>query len=296
MTKMALFSIRALIVFFWAIVMAFTIAGAGVADSGIGSRVGGLLKHDHSSDAKGGTVLAPVAPTAGNAAQVTLTANGQTRPSLALRGLRTGSTNYAAIYGGATNDGTNNIASSSTASLLVINEPATGDLIWYANTGLAEGGTFSFTERGRFRADGTISTSKACAAGYTRMSPNLCIASAYSSTSLATDSCTTVARPSADAKALLIFMFAEARAVNAAGVQRFSSVSAYTAANCATRLRFLAYASGYEHTAVTGGTILGADQNQVTVPVDGSGNVYMMKSDDAGNTGGAFYMIAGYID
>lgn len=151
----------------------------------------------------------------------------------------------------------------------------------------------TFTGPSSFAA--TLSSTKACAAGYTRKGPNFCSRDATNSTNLARDVCTTDASLPSDAKAALVAVRAYAISTNAVGGPRSSKVFFFTSNTCATTLRIGVEAFGYEHTAVAASTLAG-DAAEFIVPLDTNADFFIQQADDAGNTGAGQYSLNGYFD
>lgn len=102
------------------------------------------------------------------------------------------------------------------------------------NTGTISGGTISgaiISGATSISTSGTVSSTKACASGYTRITPNLCIKPDSSTTILTRDVCTAVNAPSPDAKVLLIRLEALSRTENGVGI-RSAIVSGYSDSGC----------------------------------------------------------------
>lgn len=142
----------------------------------------------------------------------------------------------------------------------------------------------------------TLSSTKACAAGYTRMGPNFCAknSGAAGGTSLVRDTCTTVATLPADAKMALVHVYVNAISANSIA-QRTANVESYSGNTCAALYRQVAAATAYEFSAVAAVT-LATDSNTEVLPLDASADFFLKFFDDAGNTGTGFYEIVGYFD
>lgn len=137
-------------------------------------------------------------------------------------------------------------------------------------------------------------SSKACAAGYTRTEPNFCVRNTPSFTALTRDACTTVAAPDSDATAVLLHIQSRAVSGNVAATQHNATVNTYSENTCATNQFTQTDARGFEFTAVVGAT-LGGDNKQAKVRVF-SGNFFIRLSDDIDNQGTGGYEIQGYFD
>lgn len=242
-----------------AVVLGLILVAAASADSGIGSRVGGLLKHDHSTDGKGGATLR----TSGGA---TLGA----APSAATWKMSSGADNSPGLQ-------ITGFSTSQSASVFSLwKDSAQTTLLMYVDN------------------DGSLVSQKSCAAGYTRATPNLCLIDVRGSNQILTSSvCTTVAAPAAGAKAVLVMASALARSANAIGA-RNALIYSYTTSGCTVVQRRLVESLAYEFSAVASQT-LSVDSAEVLVPVV-SGNIYLRSSVDAGGISTGFYVVHGYTD
>ena len=150
-----------------------------------------------------------------------------------------------------------------------------------ANTG---GGTLALS--------GTLSSTKACAAGYTRLGPNFCgSTSAYATTVLALDACTALTNPASDAKALLISASVQLQTNNTVS-GKFTQVDAFNDAGCATLLDRVQWRA-YEDPANAVSVIIGG--GNVNLIVRGS-TPYIKFSDDTTNQAIGSYALIGYFD
>jgi hypothetical protein len=148
---------------------------------------------------------------------------------------------------------------------------------------------------GDLSTEGTFSSTKACAAGYTRVGPNLCMkTTAYSATaSLTRDVVAALSDPSADSTALIVALDIAARSGNSAPVRRTASVDCYGDAT-GTVSQLTPVADGTEQVAMSGNAVIARTVQQVCIVKDTG---YSLKlSDDAGNNGTASYEIRGYYD
>lgn len=142
---------------------------------------------------------------------------------------------------------------------------------------------------------GSAVSTKACAAGYTRMTPNLCLRDNPSAgTSLVRDTCTTIAAPDSAAKVVVVGVNTIAISNNAAPVTRVAQAFIATSATCATAW-IASSAQTTEQVALAAGNALGQDFSLGLAPVS-AGNFFLVFTDDAGNQGAATYRIMGYID
>lgn len=146
---------------------------------------------------------------------------------------------------------------------------------------------------GNVAVTGSVTSTKACASGYTRAGPNLCTRDAWGTgTGLTRDACTTIAAP-AGAKAVLFYIEAGVVSTNVVGL-RFVIVDAFDSSACSTGAWRVLGAQVREQVAVAA-TTLGIHQVQGLAKVFG-GNVFLKFTDDAGNNGIAAYHIIGYHD
>lgn len=172
----------------------------------------------------------------------------------------------------------------------------------YGDSGLTVGNNYTPTLRFSIDANGvatvasTLTSTKACAAGYTRTGPNFCrVTSGGTGTGLARDVCTSITSLPSDAKAVLLNVDGYARSNNAVAA-RITRIYAYTTNTCGTVLRFPINLQTYEFNAVPAGTIIATDSNEMIVPLDASQDFFLMLEDDAGNQGTGGYRITGYFD
>lgn len=146
---------------------------------------------------------------------------------------------------------------------------------------------------GAHTVTGTVTSTKACASGYVRRAPNLCLKSGVTTggTSLVRDTCTTPSVPPG-ATAVIILLSAAAKAANLGGVARSTSVAAYDGAGC-LGIVYQVVSYAFEFVAAPAGTLLGANTALVVVH---TANMSLFFSDDAGNSGSADFEIRGYFD
>ena len=156
------------------------------------------------------------------------------------------------------------------------------------------------TGGGTLTLGGTLSSTKACAAGYTRVGPNFCHRGATTLTpvNMVRDTCVAVASPSADAKALMLRVVTQARSNNGV-LQRFVTATFWQNAACSVQLipttNMQNYA--YEHVAVAAATTLSAEANDLVIYSGNAGaGLWFFMSDDTGNQGTGTVYIAGYFD
>lgn len=149
------------------------------------------------------------------------------------------------------------------------------------NTG---GGTLSLS--------GSLTSTKACAAGYTRITPNFCTRdSNLGNSSLTVNTCTAVALPTANAKALLIWTSLVVSSSNAVG-QRDTALSGYDNATCVSPKLTEVAIQTYEFSAVLSTTI--AVHHGYFVLQTPSGNPTLQYTSSAGNSGQVLYQVRGY--
>lgn len=143
-------------------------------------------------------------------------------------------------------------------------------------------------------ANGKLTTTKACATGYTRRNLNYCEKDDHSAAVLPTrDTCTSHTIPT---EAVLMDVHVEVNAKSANAIlARNTTVIFYHDAGCVTGHN-AAIASAYEHGAIAAGTTLGTDTNDILFTANGSGTYRMQLTDDAGNQGNAFIYELGYFD
>lgn len=144
-----------------------------------------------------------------------------------------------------------------------------------------------------------LSSTKSCASGYTRVSPNECRISdlvGFTTNIFTRDACTTIAAPAVDATAIILKHHLYIRANNAVAL-RFSQLLRWDSATCASNTMGLHVAHMREMVA----TGIGADLNRQDdvvkyyLPSNGS-SLFMQFLDDAGNQGAAEYIVLGYTD
>lgn len=144
----------------------------------------------------------------------------------------------------------------------------------------------------------TVSSTKACETGYTRVGPNFCHRNTPTWVSLLRDSCTTIGGASSGSQAILLRTLAHAGSVNAEGARR-AFVDSYTTNACTTTLiPLLSEARANETPGIPAGSTLGSDSSTVILrSPDGIGGQHYIKfEDDAGNGGAVYYMFLGYYD
>lgn len=143
-------------------------------------------------------------------------------------------------------------------------------------------------------ANGSLTTTKSCAAGYTRRNINYCEKDDHSAAVLPVrDTCTNHTIP-AEAKLMHLHMEVFTRSNNAIAA-RNTSLVIYHDAGCVTGHN-AGLSSAYEHTAVAAATLLATDSNEVFFPANGSALYRSKLTDDAGNQGNAEIYELGYYD
>lgn len=140
-------------------------------------------------------------------------------------------------------------------------------------------------------------STKACAAGYTRKGPNYCQKNAplFSWTALTRDACASIALPSAEVVLLVVNGITAAKSANSV-LERSASITAYSDASCTAGNETGNWGLVVrENAAVAAGNQLGSVQVDQTIAVSGS-NFYLKCTDDLGNQGTCSYMLRGYYD
>jgi len=144
--------------------------------------------------------------------------------------------------------------------------------------------------------DGSISSNKACASGYTRISPNYCqLTGTGSGAALTASSCTTIAAPASDAKSVDYLLQLTAAAANVVGQVRYAQVVPYTSSGCSTTEGGNAQVQALEQVAYPALTVLVKSQQTIKLNVH-SGNSYVLFTRDTGGNSGAYGVIVGYTD
>jgi hypothetical protein len=150
------------------------------------------------------------------------------------------------------------------------------------------------TGGGTLTVSGTLSSTKACEVGYSRVVPNLCWRGGTAMTAATRDTCDAVAMPSSDAKAIVYLFRTEPRTANAI-LRRYTQMVAYDDATCVGTTMAFQDSSQYEEVAKVAGTQLGDMAAQHIAPVP-TGTPRVKMQDDAGNQGIGWYRIVGYYD
>lgn len=138
--------------------------------------------------------------------------------------------------------------------------------------------------------NGSLINAKACATGYSRVSPNLCMkTSNFGTTSLTRDLLTTLTDPASDSKALII-AYQLYNLSSGAAEQLVSSLEFKS--NSIIQFKAESWAMGY--TITPAGYVIGSSVGQAVLVKNT--NYQLLFSDDTGNLGQAKYEIRGYID
>jgi len=159
-----------------------------------------------------------------------------------------------------------------------------------ANTG---GGTLALS--------GSLSSTKAGAAGYTRKNPNFLVKDNIAApTALTRDTCIALAAPDAGALMVRVFITVQVKSANAIAL-RNTDVGFYSDAGCATVLDD-GTGGGVstqerEFAAVAAGTIILVVNYVYNIPLpSGGATIYFKMADDIGNQGVANLYLLGYHD
>jgi hypothetical protein len=195
-----------------------------------GAIVSGLVVHDHSTASKGGTSLNPGAlhPTGAAAtcfASVVASGGGD---QVRLMPFVAGSGGQVDTLNGACSDYTPLSLTGSTVSLSTRTGVGTSAPLLTLGTGGAAG---------TVTVAGTLASTKACAAGYTRVEANFCLkdlASSFSTAITASPGCTVITNPAADGRAILIGLNYQILSVNAVGTNTITFTTFRTNA-CGTQ-------------------------------------------------------------
>jgi len=143
---------------------------------------------------------------------------------------------------------------------------------------------------------GAVTSTKTCATGYSRVSPNYCHKDSLSSTFFTRDVCTDVSISGVTPSYIDIQFVMYAATGNVAATVRSTNVQDYTTSGCSVALTILAQAAGYEFTATAAGTYVGSSVTNWSHAVTQSGHLYLKMADDAGNSGVGSYLLVGYWD
>lgn len=149
------------------------------------------------------------------------------------------------------------------------------------------------TGGGTLAVSGTVSSTKACAAGYTRMTPNYCADTPPQPATVGQgrDTCTAVSMPAGDAKGVTFYFSVAAKSANAVAL-RDANLTFYSDSGCTTVITATGI-SAREETAVVAGTTMAIKVGRIDVPGTA---IWSRFSDDAGNQGTADMSVVGYFD
>lgn len=145
-------------------------------------------------------------------------------------------------------------------------------------------------------SDGSLSSTRACASGYTRKGLDYCERNSWSYTALVRDVCTTDSSLPSEAKAVNVSANTVANSDNAAGIVRYSKVFLYAENTCVTLRRSIGLAYGYEFSAVASTKIVASDLSDVRASLDSSQDFFVKFDDDSGDNASGSYGITGYWD
>lgn len=161
------------------------------------------------------------------------------------------------------------------------------------------------TGGGTLAVSGTLSSTKACAATFTRVTPNYCrktnvtnLAAIASNTA-----CTAFSPASAlpsDAKLLVISLLWVVKSNNGSGISRQNGMTFYGDASCTAGQEVgRSSMTVYEQAAIAAGQTLGAAYTTTLILPPESTNTFRYKTDNAGGNGNAdvsAHQILGYFD
>lgn len=145
----------------------------------------------------------------------------------------------------------------------------------------------------------TLTSTKSCASGYTRIGPNYCkkdVPIGVVTISGTTCTQTTALSGVSDAKAIDLSFKIYVEAANAVSA-RTNAISAYlpTDTTCAASTTAARFATVYEHVAVAAGTTISISYQTATVMSDTSGRTYVMSS-SATASQPVYIYVEGYHD
>lgn len=144
---------------------------------------------------------------------------------------------------------------------------------------------------------GTVSSTKACASGYTRVLPNYCAKDVLSVSGNVTTTCTKFGYPLGitDAKSLYIRVESYIRSTNSVGLRETTvNVYAPTDTTCTGTITDYIREFSYEYVAVAAGTTIARSNSTLIVRSASTGDFYL-KIGGAG-TGLALVYYLGYFD
>lgn len=172
--------------------------------------------------------------------------------------------------------------------------PTTGTLSTLAGTEVLSNKTLGATA-----FTGAVTSSKACGTGYTRLTPNFCIASTTSQ-QIWTPAVAITAHfvdPNIPNGSYVVLRLHYQAKSGGAEAQRKTFLLFYTNAGGGTQFAESKWGT-YEYSAVSAGTVIAEGQDQVITPISNSGYVYVYASSEKGN-GNAYIdkvSIVGYYD
>jgi hypothetical protein len=140
---------------------------------------------------------------------------------------------------------------------------------------------------------GTLSSTKACGAGFTRVGPNLCMRTDTPSLGNITTSCTSITIPAGDAQTLGIQYSLQVNGANAAGATRSEALQFFTDSSCINSDAFY-QALVFEFAAVNNGAILNYSAT-TQLPVFGGGH-WVKSINGGGASSSAALQVRWYTD
>ena len=154
------------------------------------------------------------------------------------------------------------------------------------------------TGGGTLAVSGTLSSTKACEAGYTRVAPNQCAitTSPLAGPALVRDVCASVAATSTGEKSSSFLMRLTLGANNLVA-QRTATLNFYSDSGCASVISAIFNLQAREEVAVAAGTVLVSKDSLIFVRRPSAGATIWVKfTDDTGNQGSALLDRADYFD
>ena len=259
--------------------------------------------HDHSSTAQGGGTLSPAALTlSGTGARLKGDFSNATETSRAL--IQSSVTDGVTTVGIMPN-GTN---PSSKINLYNTSDPANAGFLQFeiysnsANIGTASNGTGARPTSLSINLDvgvtGTLSSTKACAAGFTRESPNFCrIINETAMTWTAGSTCTGQSTGSllpAAAQSVLLYVILDTYSINAIGGPRDFGVVFYNETAC-TNINGRARLATWEYVATAASSLIARTTVTLNVRLTASNTI---RTADSGSAAGRVFqgVVLGYFD
>lgn len=144
---------------------------------------------------------------------------------------------------------------------------------------------------------GTLSSSKACAANYTRIGPNLCVIndnSLATAAAITMSTCTTVTAPTG-AKAVLLLLHGTIVSANAIG-DRWLLIEAHQTNACGNVIAQHMSRQEREYVATAAGTTIGRYMTWSLAWVNSGSNFFLFASPTGSVSHTANYVIMGYYD